>query len=272
MRKAFLYIIISCLSVLFITGCNRVRHTVVEGRIGQNTTWNREQSPILLRGDVFVEPGVTLTVNPGVVIHFEGNNWFTILGKLDARGTDTEPIIVEPFRQMENYDHYRGIKLSGDSTGTGSQLKYVKVNKAQMGIYMDGSNADINHCTFTNCQEGVHLWNSKSKVYNNEILNNSDVGIYSGGGAPVIYSNRIEGSEVAVAFEYDSQPQFYWNNIGIQQTTLLTVDKSSKLLNLSNNWWGTKDLTIISPKIKVLNDANPLNLIQLVPVLDNPHL
>lgn len=47
--------------------------TDVSGEINIDTTWALANSPYVMTGDVTVMPGVTLTIEPGVQVHFNGN-------------------------------------------------------------------------------------------------------------------------------------------------------------------------------------------------------
>ena len=45
--------------------------TPVSGGIYANTTWTLANSPYIVTGNVVVFPGVTLTIEPGVVVKFD---------------------------------------------------------------------------------------------------------------------------------------------------------------------------------------------------------
>jgi len=68
--------------------------TPVGGYISENTTWTLDGSPYIVVEDVVVELGVTLNVEPGVVVKFtEGTN-LVIDGTLAAEGNLTHTITL----------------------------------------------------------------------------------------------------------------------------------------------------------------------------------
>ena len=74
--------------------------TNVADDITSNTTWNKAGSPYILEDYIFVKSGVTLTIDPGVLIQAEEGSAdgapaliVTQGAKIDAQGTANEPII-----------------------------------------------------------------------------------------------------------------------------------------------------------------------------------
>jgi len=66
--------------------------TDVQGTIITHTTWILAESPYVVTGDVIVNPDITLTIEPGVMVAFDGDYAIYVNGTLDAIGTDTDPI------------------------------------------------------------------------------------------------------------------------------------------------------------------------------------
>lgn len=72
---------------------------IIEGSISQNTDWTNDNK-YLLRGQVFVKDGVTLTIEPGTIIFGEkavgiesGVLVFNRGAKIEANGTPEDPIV-----------------------------------------------------------------------------------------------------------------------------------------------------------------------------------
>jgi hypothetical protein len=69
--------------------------TPVSGAIAVNTRWTVADSPYLLSGDVVVQNGAVLTLDPGVTIYMGANAGLTVqAGGIQALGTAANPIRV----------------------------------------------------------------------------------------------------------------------------------------------------------------------------------
>ena len=67
--------------------------TNVTGTITSSTTWALSSSPYVVTGDVTVNAGVILSIEPGVVVKFQAGKNLTINGILNAVGTPEQRII-----------------------------------------------------------------------------------------------------------------------------------------------------------------------------------
>lgn len=93
----------------------------VSGRITTNTTWT-SNNIYLLQGFVFVESGATLTIQPGTIIKGDQASKGTLTikqgGRIDARGTATNPIVFtsnQPAGQRARGD-WGGLVILGKAT------------------------------------------------------------------------------------------------------------------------------------------------------------
>ena len=67
--------------------------TTISGAISTNANWQASNSPYEITSDVVVSSGVTLTIDPGVEIHFQDCYELIMKGTLNAVGTSDNPII-----------------------------------------------------------------------------------------------------------------------------------------------------------------------------------
>jgi hypothetical protein len=95
--------------------------TIINSQIlTTTTTWTLSGSPYLVKGNVRVDQGVTLTIEPGVDIRFTSEAGLEILGTLKAIGTATQTISFAPTSEA-----WRGIQFR--NTGADSNESNVSV-------------------------------------------------------------------------------------------------------------------------------------------------
>ncbi len=141
--------------------------TSVTGQINSDTTWTFANSPYRLTGTVFVSPGVTLTIEPGVTIDF---NMFSLQingGTLIAQGTNDNKII---FYSSYIYSSISIILSSGtswnDTTGTGSIIENAVLNSAYISIASCSPKISNNYFT-NNRYTSLSIVNGSSLILNN---------------------------------------------------------------------------------------------------------
>jgi hypothetical protein len=81
--------------------------------ISTDTTWTLANSPYVITGWVYVNAGVTLTIEPGVVVKFSGTIGMVNYGTLDVNGVDGTPVIFTEYR-----DDTAGGDTNGDLGGS----------------------------------------------------------------------------------------------------------------------------------------------------------
>ncbi len=111
-------------------------NTEVSGTIIVDTTWTLSGSPYLVVGDVTIDPDITLTIDPGVQVRFDGNYALYVRGTLIAEGLPGQEILftsnqptpapgdwgVLDFRSGSQYSHlqYATIEYGGNAYKTGA--------------------------------------------------------------------------------------------------------------------------------------------------------
>ncbi|HKR06359.1 MAG TPA: hypothetical protein VJY62_17120, partial [Bacteroidia bacterium] len=96
--------------------------TNVSGGIFANTTWTLAGSPYIVIDTTVVFPGVTLTIEPGVVVKFDDNMYLEIRqATLISIGTATDSITFtsnssSPSRGIWGHANNGGIWLNGNPT------------------------------------------------------------------------------------------------------------------------------------------------------------
>jgi hypothetical protein len=139
--------------------------------LGQDTTW---QGIVIIAGDIYVPPGVTLTIAPGTQVKFKRiektDNLINldppyypyaeiiVHGKLVANGTKDNRIVFTSAEVDAKRGDWGTINLLGSDDNS---IQYAKISFAHNGIHAHGSTARITHCEFVENGVGISF---KSEV------------------------------------------------------------------------------------------------------------
>ena len=196
--------------VLSVMSKQSAAQTSVPGGLVSGT-WMLAGSPYLIQGSVQINNGATLTIEPGVIVNFQGSYKFNVQGRLIAIGTASDSII---FTAANPSDGWKGVRfedtpLSNDS----SKIKYCKFKYGNAngsgydahggGLFFKNftkaivSNCQISYCNAVN-GGGMYCFSSSNiSFYNNLVCNNTSLyggGIYIDGCNPIISGNIISNN------------------------------------------------------------------------------
>jgi hypothetical protein len=148
-----------------------VKATYVEGVITQDTIWTLVDSPIVLSNNVTVNPGVTLTIEPGVEVMFGGDFSLIVNGAIVANGTES-----------------RNIYFTTNDPTTTILWQTIEISTTQSSLF---SNCIIEYGT-----NGITLDNGVLDVQNSVIQSNSENGIALNGGALTVQNSELANNTV----------------------------------------------------------------------------
>ncbi len=128
--------------------------TPVNGIINSDTTWTKANSPYNLTGNVAIDKGVTLTIEPGVTVNLN-KYYIRVNGTLTARGTNTDNIYLNA--ATDGYIEFTASSAGWNSqTGTGCIIENAIINTV---LRNDGSSLMINNNTIT---KGISIGGSST--------------------------------------------------------------------------------------------------------------
>ena len=113
--------------------------TYVSGVIAANTTWTLANSPYIVNGGLAVDSGVTLTIQPGVMVKVDSTMSITIDGRLIAEGTVTDSITFTSNSTNPARSGWPGLSFRIKARNDTSRFKYCKIEYAGIGIYNAGT-------------------------------------------------------------------------------------------------------------------------------------
>ena len=168
--------------------------TLVCGPITSNTIWALAASPYVVTCDVTVNAGVTLTVDPGVVVKFQFQSCDLIVeGRLLAQGMEANPIA---------FTSYKDDAHGGDTNGDGNATSPAPKDWGGVALTASSSGSILDHTWIgyggysgvPYGQANLHLYTSDATVQNNTIAWSGVRGLHVGGvdpAHPLLLTNNI---------------------------------------------------------------------------------
>jgi hypothetical protein len=139
------------------------------GTLSTNTTWTTTGSPYVLDGTVTVASGVTLTIDPGVIVKFNGQlRQLIVNGTLHAVGTNSQEIYFTSLK-----DDSVGGDTGGDGATTGSPGQWLDIE------LNNSTTSDIEYATIryggygTNITWGAVKLNSGAANFSHDVVTNN---------------------------------------------------------------------------------------------------
>ena len=202
----------------------------LSGTISEDITWSG--GVIAIAGDITIEEGATLTIEPGTIVDFKGDYFIDVKGRVVAEGDYDNRIKFD----SEHYAGWGGIRFIDNYNELGSifsKCNFSNVNNSYLFYVANGASIDGINITIVdvvieendNELDGIiHINNGTMHLINSVIANNT---VSLDGGAIylenseskivncTIVKNSAEGKGGGIAF-VDSETDVYntiiWNN------------------------------------------------------------
>ncbi|MBN1181861.1 MAG: immunoglobulin domain-containing protein, partial [Bacteroidales bacterium] len=167
--------VILCLSLISLLALKVYPSNItVNGTISDNTNWTGVDS-IIVTGDVTVTDGYKLTIDPGIIVKFDGYYKLTINGVINATGTEADTIVFTRGTETTDTAYYSeydttgggwaGIELNTTMTTDSFMFKYCKfefikfIGPTSKGIeYLKGIRCDFRNCYFTKNKAAIYAY------------------------------------------------------------------------------------------------------------------
>lgn len=205
----------------------------------QNTVFTAAKSPYLIKDLLLVQSGVTLTVNPGTIILLQ-NAGIVVQGRIEAVGDSKKPIVMAGLAGRS----WRGLFLERGAKP--SLLKYVTVRDARYGVKVGKTTIKIENSAFLDNTWGVVVEVGGSVRMQSSLVNGSEaVGISVKGADLELLDNRVTKNSGGGIQQLDSKILLRNNDIFKNGPWEFFNHDKNRVLELPNNWWGSKELKAV---------------------------
>jgi hypothetical protein len=272
--------------------------TDVTGILQEDTTWTKAASPYRLIGHVLVPEGITLTIEPGVVVQMNGK-FVQIDGNLRAIGTPIDTIqflgrtysedgnrlkigsSAQPWNESDSsgttiqyslFDLVSNEAAVEADAGTAPMLRHLVIMNSGLGVVLRGEGLllDSQICdTYTAIQlmgpaiitrnhvcsarVCIRVSGGSPQITQNVIRDSEDYGIEILNASPTVTLNVLTSSQRAglIVRDYAQNASSVINsnviidNIG----NSVKLDGQDLDIDMTNNYWGTTDSTLINSRI-----------------------
>ncbi len=186
MKNRLLSLLASLFFLLLVS--SKANATNITGGIFSNTTWTAANSPYIILDSCVIFQGVTLTIDPGVVVEFDDNAFIDQRGTLIANGTVGDSITFTSSSATPYPGIYMGLILEYNTTNS---YEYCKFSYAGTAIEYHGenNNVPITNSVFTSNTTGIYI---RIATVDNCAFINNETGI---DGEVISGSSTIQGCE-----------------------------------------------------------------------------
>ena len=197
-----------------------IAQTNVSGGIYSNTTWTLNNSPYIVTDTVVVFPGVTLTIEPGVIVRFDNNQLLQIRqATLIAQGTALDSITFTSNSNSPMPGIWQGVKFTSTSNNAVvAKLSYCNIFYAITNGGVGWNNHDTMLVT-----NSTFKYNSTSGLDIVATINNVDSCIF-------------EYNETGLQVQTVNNSYFHGNNLGVYATFITNCIVDSNRIGMNGNW------------------------------------
>ena len=211
--------------------------TDIDSDVTSNTTWDISGSPYVISGNINVDAGFTLTIEPGTVVKFGPSGSLTVNGSLVADGTTLDPIYFTSL-QDDTADG-EDTNADGPSVGAPGDWYYLNFGASSSNNLLD--NVVVSYGGGYSSYGSVYIATSSITVENSQIIQGNGHGIRlqasSGDGTVRIIDNDIIGHTGRGIWVYYSNGDF---DIDIEDNTIF--DNGQEGIYIGNSTVRTFDI------------------------------
>ena len=200
LETSFLLTVITLATLSLLAGLfvSSTKATYIEGHITEDTTWTMVDSPYVVSNDIFIDPNVTLAIEPGVEVKFGGSFTLHVQGTLYAVGMPQRPITFTSNSQFPQRGDWQSIWFQ--TTSSWSTLDHILVKYATDGIASENGKLTLRNSQVTLSNDnGLRIVNSEVVVENSEISDNMAGISITGNNVVTVQNNTLRSNGVGIS-------------------------------------------------------------------------
>lgn len=196
LKLLWVFIFLICIIIAFLLFWSQHGEaTYVSGHITSDTTWNASGNPYIVKDHVWVDEGVNLSIEPDVVIKFDGYYTFYVDGNLNAIGNQTYDIIFTRNELNPSVTDWQGIKIKQNGR---AHIENCNISYPYYGVFIEQSSNDIIMNTdIFDSRYGIYLSYSLNITITNTNISDSYEGIH------LSYSSNITIIDTNLSESYE---------------------------------------------------------------------
>ena len=209
----------------------------VSGAIEQNTVWTADKNPIIVSGNIEVPESLSLKIEAGVVVKFDGYFHILVRGALTVTGTQDNQVLFTSNKEKPATDDWNGLIFYGEKCN--STLSYCTIKYAFKNLAWKSSPV-IQNCTFTSNNYALYCSFSNSAKILSNIMEKNQFGVYCDFSSPLIQKNKITNNNYGIYCILSSAPIVGENTINSNTEKDIYLDESmgkNKSENINNHVW-----------------------------------
>jgi hypothetical protein len=231
-------------------------NATTSGTIASNEVWRDE---IHITGDIYINPGITLTIEPGTTVYvasfsddqrggapmytdeyiqsFEDptgtdewvENAIIIDGHIIAEGTPDAPITFTTEGDSDSTAQWVGVEITEGS------LRHCLIENAHIGVNIQGPGVEVAHCTVrNNLWVAIDVHDRDAWVHHNVAYGggHQTVGIFANNG--LIENNVLRDGQQCISGEW-GYGTVVRNNVFIDNASGIDIGPDAERIDVVNN-------------------------------------
>jgi hypothetical protein len=204
------------------------------------------ESPYHVTGDLLIEDGDSLRIEPGVEMVFDGFYTLKVNGTLTARGTVSDSILFDSGQSIPVQGDWFGIFFQNASSE--SRIEFASIRYSAHGVSFNNTAGRLSNSSLRFNTNAIECAESSTPLIQyNVIERNFNAGLRVTDSSPVVKQNRFyhnseDGFEPVVLFTQNSGGVFVQNIVAFNGLSAIDcIDSSStSIINntIANNLFG----------------------------------